>query len=385
MENKTKLFVLAGVSFLFLAISMIMHGAVLPVWLREFNLSATLGGRLFFMYYLSYVVLTFSSGWSAQLFGGGWVLFACYLFLVAGFAMLGMAPSFLYLNLGMLLLGAGGGLLEAPLTAVISRFFRGEEGYALNLSQVFFGVGASIGPFLTGFLLSRGVPWRLLYIFLLLVAILLATLVFKSRELFQISSPKREKITMEFLSRWKGFLGVMALAMLLYVGAEIGSSSWMSTYLVRELQSTIFWGGTAIAIFWAMITGGRFLFAFLSRFFDYSLLLRIGSVMNVISLLFLLFTSRIELALMAFGGLGLGCSGIWPLIIAHLTSRIEENHFASVGFIVGFGGLGALTFPYLFGFLGDHLGLRSIFFFVLLLSGLLFVAFNSRFFLKKEA
>ncbi|MDI3531415.1 MAG: hypothetical protein PWP60_1264 [Candidatus Atribacteria bacterium] len=385
MESKTKLFVLAGVSFLFLAISMIMHGAVLPVWLQEFKLSATLGGRLFFMYYLSYVILTFLSGWSAQFFGGGWVLFVCYLFLIAGFAMLGVAASFLYLALGMLLLGAGGGLLEAPLTTVISRFFPGDEGYALNLSQVFFGVGASAGPFLTGFLLSRGVSWRLLYILLLVVAMFLATLIFRSRDLFGVSVSQREKISREFLSRWKGFLGILALAMLLYVGAEIGSSSWMSTYLVRELQGTVFWGGAAIAVFWAMITMGRFLFAFLSRFLDYSLLLRIGSGINIISLLFLLFTSRVELALVAFGGLGLGCSGIWPLIIAHLTSRIEENHFACVGFVVGFGGLGALIFPYLFGFLGDHLGLRSIFFFVLVLSGLLLATFSSRFFLKKEA
>ena len=44
---------------------------------------------------------------------------------------------FSFIELGMLIMGLGGGFCEAPMTGFISQVFNGREGFALNMSQIF--------------------------------------------------------------------------------------------------------------------------------------------------------------------------------------------------------------------------------------------------------
>ncbi|NSW77136.1 MAG: MFS transporter, partial [Candidatus Atribacteria bacterium] len=162
-------------------------------------------------------------------------------------------------------------------------------------------------------------------------------------------------------------------AIFLYVGAEIGSSAWMSTYLVRELKAGIYVGGVAMAIFWGTITVGRLLFAQLSRFFSPSRLLRLAVGISLAFLVLLNSTRQVNLVLLALGGVGLGYSAIWPFIVANVASKVNHLQATAIGFTVAFGGVGALFFPWLMGTWIDFLSLRSIFLMVLALVVVLFI------------
>jgi len=162
MDRKTeiKFYFMIGFVLYFLAISMIITGAALPKWMDIFQVTAGRAGRLFFLYYLTYVITTFSSGFLCDHFGKKPIIVLSQLFLGIGFFCISTAHSFLFIELGMLIMGLGGGFCEAPMTGFISQVFNGREGFALNMSQIFFGIGAASGPFLTGYLLGIGFSWR---------------------------------------------------------------------------------------------------------------------------------------------------------------------------------------------------------------------------------
>ncbi|NSW75962.1 MAG: MFS transporter, partial [Candidatus Atribacteria bacterium] len=195
MERKVrqKLYFLVTVAFYFLALSMVLTGAVLPEWLNRFGISPSEGGQLFSLYYFSYVLITFSSGILSDLVGAKWVLVLSQLFLLIGFSTVSLADRFSTIKWGMLLLGFGGGFCEAPLTGLVSRVFTGEEGYALNISQISFGLGAASGPFLMGFFLSQGISWRVLYLVSALVSFLLLLLFAVDRTLLVVPRAEKEK------------------------------------------------------------------------------------------------------------------------------------------------------------------------------------------------
>lgn len=375
MERKVrqKLYFLVTVAFYFLALSMILTGAVLPEWLNRFGISPSEGGQLFSLYYFSYVLITFSSGILSDLVGAKWVLVLSQLFLLIGFSTVSLADRFSTIKWGMLLLGFGGGFCEAPLTGLVSRVFTGEEGYALNISQISFGLGAASGPFLMGFFLSQGISWRVLYLVSALVSLLLLLFFVVDRTLLAVPRTEKEKKDWSSLLNFRGLLLSSFLAIFLYVGAEIGSSAWMSTYLVRELKAGIYVGGVAMAIFWGTITVGRLLFAQLSRFFSPSRLLRLAVGISLAFLVLLNSTRQVNLVLLALGGVGLGYSAIWPFIVANVASKIDHLQATAIGFTVAFGGMGALFFPWLMGMWIDFLSLRSIFLMVLALVVVLFM------------
>jgi fucose permease len=375
MEKKVrrKLYFLVTLAFYFLALSMVLTGAVLPEWLNRFGISPSQGGQLFSLYYLSYVVITFFGGVLSDLAGEKWVLTLSQIFLLVGFSTISVADRFSTLRWGMLLMGLGGGFCEAPLTGLVSKVFTGEEGYALNVSQISFGLGAASGPFLMGFFLSRGISWRLLYLVSGFVSFLLLVLFVTDKTLFVVSRETKEKRNWLALLNFRNLLLSSFLAIFLYVGAEIGSSAWMSTYLVRELRADIYVGGVAMAIFWGAITVGRLLFAQLSRFFSSSTLLRFAVGISLVFLVLLNVTRRVDLALFALGGVGFGYSSIWPFIVANVARKVDDLQAAAIGFTVAFGGIGALFFPWLMGIWIDALNLRSIFVLVLVLVMALFL------------
>jgi len=377
MESKTRLYLIIFLAFYFLAVSMIITGAVIPRWMDEFSVSAGRAGRLFAFYYLPYTIVTFSSGLLSQRWGKKVVLLLGQAFLAGGFFSVSASPSFSLIEWGLFLLGIGGGFCEAPFTALLSQVFPGKEGYALNLSQISFGLGAASAPFLAGFLLEKGFSWRLFYLVPGLVTLLIFVLL--SREKFPQEKEIKEESRL-FGPRGNGFIVVSFLAMFLYVGAEIGSSSWITTYLVKGLGSNLSWGGVALAVFWGALTIGRFIFAFLSRSLSYPIILRFSSLLSLVFLLLLNFTREIHWAILALGGVGFGYSAIWPLIVAWVAQKMGEKQDGAIGFVVAFGGLGALFFPWLGGIIGEKWGLSYIFWVVWALVFFLWLVFHSFYF-----
>lgn len=374
-----RLSVIVGIAFFFLAVSMLITGAVLPRWIELFHLSASRAGRLFSLYYFPYVVTTFVSGALCDRFGKKPIIVMSQAFLALGFFVVSLAESFSTIEWGIFLAGIGGGFCEAPLTGLLSQVFPGKEGSALNLSQIAFGLGAAAGPYLAGFLLSREVSWRVLYFLPGMFSVLLFGLLARERELFAFEGSERFSFShLRALVPWRALLGASFVAIFCYVGAEIGSSAWVSTYVVRELQESIYLGGIAQGLLWGTMTVGRLVFGLLARHVSYLSLLRFATVLSFFSLLGFNLSRQVPFVLGSLAALGFGFAPIWPLIVAWVAKHINELQATAIGLTVASGGLGALFFPWFMGVVADHIGLRFVFLVALVLVAFLFGVTESR-------
>jgi len=129
----------------------------------ELHLDPTLLARTLSFQYTAFFVTTLVGGVLADFFGKK-VLFVIAAALTAlGAAMWGLAGSLAAACLAAAIMGMGGGVLEGLSSALLSDLYPERRKLLLNLSQVFYCLAAIGGPALIGWLMPRGVSWRLFF------------------------------------------------------------------------------------------------------------------------------------------------------------------------------------------------------------------------------
>ena len=70
------------------------------------------------------------------------------------------------------LIGLCGGFIESLTSSIVLEINKKNEGFYLNLTQVFFGLGAFIGPLIPTFIIDRGLNWKYSYTILSLICLM---------------------------------------------------------------------------------------------------------------------------------------------------------------------------------------------------------------------
>lgn len=312
-----------------------------------------------------------------------------------GLSTLGLAPFALIPSVALntflyFLVGAGQGFLETGVNWSVLRMDRGGSGRAMSLMHGAFALGAVLGPLATGALLGAGAPVVLIYrgaaIASLLLGILLALLPLGrlGRDAATGRGGKKTAASEGVAAAEGGaadeaapaatagtgaprpghgaiaWLG--ALALFLYVGAEIGVSNWAAELFVRALGSSLGFGALAVSLFWAGLLAGRFgIPVFLPRVRQESLILVLSSGFALaVGLLALtgflgagtvargLGTGTVTVGVAAALVLlaGLGASGIYPAAMSLIGGAARETPGPAIGFAATGGGVGAFLFPF---------------------------------------
>jgi fucose permease len=149
---------------------------------------------------------------------------------------------------------------------------------------------------------------------------------------------------------------LVTVALLIYVGTELGISSWSSEYVVRVLGVSASRGAFTVAVLWLGLLVGRLGISFAYKGFRQELLMVALSVMSAAGLVAVLLSrSSTEVAVALFIA-GLGCSGFYPLGMS-----VVGRHFKSgvaVGTAATGGAAGSIAFPFAMGFISQTIGIR---------------------------
>ena len=153
-------------------------GVIIPVLIKQYNLSLFEGGLLAFAFYISFGIFSIPAGWVADRIGSKPVVLSGVLLMGAGCAAIPWASDYGTVTFLAFTIGAGIALLQTagnPLIAFLDR----RENYHRNLTLTigFCGIGAFAGPFCLSALQSHGLPWQRLYLgYAVLCAVLLVLL-----------------------------------------------------------------------------------------------------------------------------------------------------------------------------------------------------------------
>lgn len=276
------------------------------------------------------------------------ILFA-YTLCLAAFT---QADSFPVILVLMFLIGGLGGLIESTSSVLIVKLNRGREGYYLNLSQVFFGIGAIIGPLGSGYMEQAAIGWQNIFVLVAVLSAFSGAIFLLFKTAVKGSEEKLNYNDFMILAGNKKFL-ILMVCMMLYIGAEIGMWGWISTLLKNSYAASPMEAGLAVALFWVFMTIGRYITAKLTNLITLKRIILVLSFGATASTLLLAIWNSERFIWIMIPFIGLFLSGIWPTIVA-LSGDITGKYSGPAAYVViASGAFGGMIFPYLIGLFGQ--------------------------------
>lgn len=318
-------------------------------------------GLLLSSLFLLYPLASVLSGYAADRLGKRPVMAAGALLMAAALAAAAAFPSLWARIAAVLLFGAGDGILESQASAMLSDANPGRERSILNLSQLFYCVGATGGPLLIAFGLtvvpSLGVGP------ILAIAAALSFLLFVGYALLKdgrASHAPAKPISARALLEDREWLLACA-ALFLYVAVEMGTAGWIVKYGRDHLSLSEAAAPLCLAVFWGGVGISRMLVSFAADSLSSRRLLLGSIALTLAAQLGAFLVSRPAAALILLGIMGLGMGSVWPTIVSLAGARFRDSSGIAVGVLVACGACAIPVIQPLIGLAAEPraLGLRT--------------------------
>lgn len=262
--------------------------------------------------------------------------------------------------------GLGAGAIDAALNNYVALHYSGRH---MNWLHCFWGVGASISPYIMGYAIGSGHGWRSGYRIVSAIQIAITVVLFFSLPLWKNrdrgdmgigENEEEHKAGLTLFQVWK-IKGVpfVLLAFFGYCAFETTCGLWASSYLVsyRGLDSQT--AARVAALFYLGITLGRFVSGFVADKMGDWRMIRIG--LGTVAVGIVLIALPVSFNAPALVGLvivGIGAAPIYPAIIHATPDNFgEENSQAIIGVQMASAYVGTTFMPPVFGLLAEHISM----------------------------
>jgi len=370
-------------AFISLGLPDAVFGGSWPTMYQEFGVPVSFAGIVTTIISLGTIISSLQSDRASFKLGTGKV--TAISVAMTGIALLGfsMSHSFLELCLWSIPYGLGAGGVDAALNNYVAIHYSSR---VMSWLHCMWGLGAMIGPYVLGFVLTSGGVWNTGYrviaiLQLVLTAVLILSLpLWKKRE--SILNEAGEQVSAKALCMQEilsitGAKEIM-IAFFCYCALEQTAGLWASSYMVLHKGVSAEVSATYASMFYIGITIGRFIGGFLTtKFIDKQMIrLGIGILFLGVCILFLPVSEYIALA--GFILIGIGCAPVYPCII-HSTPDIfgADKSQAIIGVQMASAYLGMLLMPPLFGLIANHISVALLPLYLLILLVLMLVMYES--------
>lgn len=277
--------------------------------------------------------------------------------------------------------GAGIGIAETVVAALIIGHLKEKKATILVLVEVFFGVGALVIPVISAFLIMTGV-WNASFTFVAVITTV-ATFTWLFLPFGEIDSilKKQPKVLtqdgkkprrMRYSRKQIPIVATGAFFFFMYVGTEMMLPNYLPTILGKTTDLAASSLALSITVFWAAMTVGRLSMAFIIDKIGYSKLFIICCIGQFFSLLLFANSSSAIFSFISIFLTGLLMGGIFSigLLLVNETSLGLEEWTTSL--LVAMGGLGGALLPKFAGELIDRYSI-SITLWTLVMCGFILV------------
>ncbi|MEE1619654.1 MFS transporter [Brachybacterium sp. J153] len=374
------------VAFISLGLPDSLVGAGWPVMHQDLAVPVAFAGILTMIIASGTIVSSLASERVTRRFGAGTVTAVSVGMTALALLGFSFSPTFWMLCLWAIPYGLGAGAVDAALNNYVALHYAARH---MNWLHSFWGVGASISPFLMGYAISAGHGWSAAYLWigLLQAALMLALLV--SIPLWGKVDRERARPTespdagaapdaapvgpVPLLTALR-IPGVVLILVTFFAYCALESTGllWAATYLVTERGAPPAAAAMLGALFILGITAGRFLAGFFADRIGDRALIRGGFAMIGVGALLLALPLPTDVV--GFVGLllaGIGCAPIYPAIIHSTPASFgARNSQAIIGIQMAAAYTGSTIAPPLFGALSAVTGLWVLPLFLIVLVAL---------------
>ncbi len=347
---------LLAVSFLsFLALGMVASslGPALPELAARTGSGLAMLGGIFTAMFAGSVTAQAVSGPLFDRLGARPVLLTGMVILIVGMLAVSVAPSLPLLFVVTALAGLGFGALDVGFNVMVATTYPARSVWALNLLNLFFGLGAVLSPVIASLTLRRAdtaIPaiWAGPVVFMIALPLLFYLLPRghgSSASLPAEITPRRNVYA-------TGLVWVFAVLLFLYVGAESGMNGWTAVYLTQTSSLPLALAALGTSGFWVALTVGRLIGAVAGdRIPRWGMLLTCLLLAAAGGVLLVVGGGNLALSIAAILLIGVSYGPIFPVIIAIITADFPSAAGKAAALTMLFGGLGGMVIPWLQGVL----------------------------------
>lgn len=405
-------------AFVSLGLPDALLGSAWPIMYQEFAVPVSYSGTVFMIICGGTICSSLNSEKLNRRFGTGKITAISVLLTAIALFGFSISHSFLMLCLFAIPYGLGAGSVDAALNHYVALHYSSRH---MSWLHCMWGLGASVGPYIMGFVLQRGEPWSRGYLIVSLIQFALAIALFcslslwkkkpeelkenaastakqedsqqnefrqnesqlescseeaKKREALPSEAPKQRALSLKEVFAIPGAKESLA-SFYGYCALEQTVGLWAGSFMVLALGMEEKLAASYVALFYFGITFGRFLSGFFTmKWKDEQMVL--GGSAIVFFGIFLLFTPWSKaLVLPALILIGLGCAPVYPSVIHSTPYNFGVEHSSAlIGAQMAAAYVGTLIMPPFFGVLGRSFSMKLFPYYSMFL--LLFMVFTYR-------
>ena len=253
--------------------------------------------------------------------------------------------------------GLGAGSVDAALNNFVALHYKAKH---MSWLHCFWGLGATAGPYIMGFCLSRGQLWTSGYRTVGIIQIVLTAALFISLPLWK---QKTQESASEEGSRLYSLREVLRIpgakqvliTFFCYSAIETTTGLWGSSYMVGYRGISAEKAASWISLYFLGITLGRGICGFITLKLNDRQMIRLGQGIILLGLILMLVPAGDLLLCAGLLLVGLGCAPVYPSIIHSTPENFgREVSQAMVGVQMACAYCGSTLMPPTIGFIVSH-------------------------------
>ena len=355
------LLLLIYLAFISLGLPDALIGAAWPIMSGEFQVPVSYMGIVSLLISGFTVVSSLLTDRMVIRFGTGKVTAVSVALTAVGLLGFAFSGNFWLLCIWAIPYGLGAGCVDACLNNYVANHYASRH---MSWLHCMWGVGAAVGPYVMGSVLTAGQSWNMGYLYIaifqtvLTVVMLLSIPKWKS----EAGAQQEEHHHLSF-RQILALPGVRAVALifLCYGAVEAIAGHWASSYFVLHLGIGEERAAGLAAMFYLGITLGRAVSGFVTLKFNDKQMAYMGMTLVLTGLLMMLLFRIEVLCIIGFVTMGVGCAPIFPCLI-HATPiqyGVSRSQ-AIIGVEMASFYAGTCFLPPAFGVFADLAGIGSL-------------------------
>lgn len=354
-------------AFISLGLPDALLGSAWPSMYKEFDVPVSYSGIIFMIIALGTIISSLQSDRLTRKLGTGKV--TAISVLMTAVALLGFSVSHSYIALCLWAIpyGLGAGSVDASLNNYVALHYASRH---MSWLHCMWGIGASLGPYIMGYILTGGQSWNMGYRCISIIQMVLTAILIFSLPLWKKKGDDgagnfgegggRKPLSLREIIKIPGAKEVM-VAFFCYCAIEQTANLWASSYLVLYHGLSAQTAASFASMFFIGITVGRFLSGFLTMRFNDTQMIRLGQGVILAGIAALLLPLGEGLALAGLVLIGLGCAPIYPSIIHSTPANFgKERSQAMIGVQMASAYVGTCLMPPVFGLIANHISVALL-------------------------
>lgn len=364
------------VSFISLGLPDGLLGAAWPSMYPELGVPVSYAGVVSMIIAVGTVISSLMSDRLTYRLGAGKVTAISVAMTAAALLGFSFSRSFWMICLWAIPYGLGAGSVDASLNNYVALHYSSRH---MSWLHCMWGVGASVGPYIMGFVLSGGGHWTAGYRGVGLLQIAITAVLFLSLPLWKTRSGEAgtenaaKPLSMGQIFRIPGAKEVMT-TFFCYCALEQTAALWASSYLALYKGVPADTAAFFASMFFIGITVGRAVNGFLTMKLSDTQLIRLGEGIILVGIAAMLLPMGETVSILGLILVGLGCAPIYPCIIHSTPAHFgEERSQALIGVQMASAYVGICLMPPLFGLIANHITVALLPVFLLVILALMAV------------